>query len=93
MPENIHNHRSGRTNDPQLVLDGVVKETSYGEMIVFSLPLALFEVVFLANIPPEGQETTKIYAKFKIRKPSFRNVEHTNQTRADREDVREDNDE
>src|SRR5258708_24105347 len=32
-------------------------------------------VVFLANIPPEGQETTKIYAKFKIR----RSEEHTSE--------------
>jgi len=54
--------------DPhQVVIWGNVKPTkSDSEMIVFYVNLFLFKLVFIVNIPGEGENRAKIYMKFRL---------------------------
>jgi hypothetical protein len=58
-----------RIKDPQIVLEGIVKpcrNNDTREIIVATLLLSLFEVVLVINVPVEGEDKVKIYAKFKV---------------------------
>ena len=61
-----------KTNDPQVVVSGSVKQgRAGGEIITFSLRLSLIELVFIVPIPEdENQLTVPIYVKHKVRWPS-----------------------
>lgn len=56
-----------KTNDPQVTVTGRLKDTANGEMIVFHLNLMFFQLVFLVNIPGEGEVEAPVYVKFKVR--------------------------
>ena len=58
-----------RQQDPQIVVTARVKEGSKGELLVFSIPLGLFELVCIANIPAEGENEAPVYVKHKVRRP------------------------
>lgn len=58
-----------RTDDPQITVRSTVKETSKGEMLVFQFDLGLFQIVCLANIPDDGEESAPVYVKFKVGRP------------------------
>lgn len=80
-----------KTNDPQTVLTGKIKQGSQCELITFNFNLGLFQVAFIVNLPTDDEATeTKIYAKWKLA-PLHRNEnENRGQTRQDREEVRDD---
>jgi hypothetical protein len=62
-----------RTNDPQIVVTGTIKEGSQGELLTFSIPLGkYFELVCIANIPADGETQAPVYVKHKIRNHSPR---------------------
>lgn len=54
--------------DPQLVLSGTLKEGTKFDYIVFTIPLALFEIVCIVHIPPDGEVLSKVFCKFKVRR-------------------------
>jgi len=54
--------------DPQVILTGMLKESDRSEMIVFTIPLALFEIVCIVPIPDEGTKTVPVYAKFRVKR-------------------------
>jgi len=59
-----------KTFDPQVVVTGTLKPAEGGksEIIVFTVPLALFELVCIVNIPPEGETNAPCYIKFKVKR-------------------------
>lgn len=68
-----HTHTSGprrkfKTNDPQLTVEGQLKPGEHTDLIIFTIPLAFFEIVCIVNIPPEGETAAPVYCKFKINK-------------------------
>lgn len=64
---NLHPFR--RQQDPQVTVTGRIKQGAKGELIVFTVPLALFELVCIVNIPAEGDEEAPVYCKFKVKRP------------------------
>jgi hypothetical protein len=61
-----------KTDDPQIIVTGELKEGAKSDLIVFSLRLALFELVCIVNIPPEGETRAPVYCKFKVRKNYYK---------------------
>lgn len=55
-----------RTNDPQTVATGTIKEGPNGDLLVIPIRLGFFELVVLANIPAEGEKSAPAYVKWKI---------------------------
>jgi hypothetical protein len=55
-----------KTNDPQIKVTGRLKKGANNDLITFSIPLAFFEIVCIANIPFEGTDEAPVYVKFKI---------------------------
>jgi hypothetical protein len=43
-----------------------LKETDHGEILVFTIRLALFRLVCIVNIPPEGETEAPVYVKFRL---------------------------
>jgi len=62
--------RKFKTNDPQLTVEGQLKAGEHTDLIVFTIPLAFFEIVCIVNIPPEGETTAPVYCKFKVQRPN-----------------------
>ena len=60
------------SRDPQLTVDGEYKVGERSDMIVFTIPIAFFELVCIAIVPPEGSDKTKVYVKFKMARPQRR---------------------
>jgi hypothetical protein len=52
--------------DPQLKLQGTLKSGENADVIVFSVHLALFEMVCIVTVPPDGETIAPVYVKFKI---------------------------
>lgn len=63
--------------DPQLRVQGILKYGEKADIIVFTIPLALFELVCIVTIPPEGETIAPVYVKFKIKKPWLENGQDT----------------
>lgn len=61
-------HDNGRKRDPQIVVTGQLKEGPRADVIVFSIPLALLELVCIVTIPAEGTSVVPVYVKFKIKR-------------------------
>lgn len=74
-----------KTNDPQLTVQGKLKQGTQGELICFSVRLMFFELACIVNIPADGEDTAPVYCKFKVRHPEQDNRRPT-QTAADRND-------
>ena len=56
-----------RKKDPQIIVTGTVKQGEKSEMIVFSIPLALFEIVCIVTIPNEDEaKLVPVYVKFRV---------------------------
>ena len=55
--------------DPQMVLPATVKQSERSEVIVFSIPLGLFELCCIVPIPSEDSDKTTAYVKFKVNAP------------------------
>jgi hypothetical protein len=60
---------SVKTNDPQCVVTGHLKQGKQGELICFTVRLAFFELAVIVNIPAEGETSAPVYCKFKVRHP------------------------
>ena len=56
-----------RVSDPQIVVTGTIKQSNRSEVIVFTIPLALIELVCVATIPEEGTKFAPVYVKFRIK--------------------------
>lgn len=54
------------SKDPQIIVQGTLKEREKGDLITFSIRLGFFEVVCIVNIPEEGSTTAPVYVKYKI---------------------------
>jgi hypothetical protein len=80
--------------DPQITTTGTLKESSAGgEIITFSIYLALFELVCIVNVPPDGTDQAPVYIKFKTRRPQPRqDRENRNYERRNRNYELEDED-
>jgi hypothetical protein len=61
-----------KTYDPQVTVTAElkpnVKDPDGPELLVFSIPLVFFELTCIIPIPPDGQNTTPVYVKFRIDK-------------------------
>lgn len=55
-----------RTQDPQIIVSGMLKEGERSDIIVFSIPLALFEIVCIVTVPAEGTKVAPVYVKFRV---------------------------
>lgn len=58
--------RIKKGTDPQIVVQGHLKSGENSDIIVFSIPLALFEIVCIVTIPSEGETRAPVYCKFKV---------------------------
>lgn len=61
-------YKKVRTNDPQLKVTGQFRSGPNSDVITFSISLALFEIVCIVTVPPEGERTAPVYIKFKTRR-------------------------
>lgn len=78
-----------RTNDPQIVVTGTIKEGSQGELLTFTIPLGkYFELVCIANIPAEGDTQAPVYVKHKIRFHSPRPQGASDSDKGDKESAK-----
>lgn len=57
-----------RFSDPQVVVMGSIKHGEKSDIIVFKVPLALFELVCIVTIPEEGAKSAPVYIKFRVNK-------------------------
>lgn len=55
-----------RRDDPQLIVTGMLKEGDRSDIIVFSIPLALFELICIVTVPSEGTKVAPVYVKFRV---------------------------
>jgi len=55
-----------RKDDPQVTVTGSLKEGEKSDVITFTIPLALFEIVCIVPIPREGTWTVPVYCKFRV---------------------------
>jgi hypothetical protein len=52
---------------PQIKLTAKLKENSVGgEILTFVLNLEFFQLIFIVNIPSEGETESVVYCKFKL---------------------------
>lgn len=65
-PDFFISGRKARTPDPQIVVTGRYKEGAKGDLIIFTIPLALFQIVCIVNVPGEDEEEAPVYVKFKV---------------------------
>ena len=56
-------HRS----DPQVVVTGHLKEGENTDVIVFTIPLGIFEIVCIVTVPAEGTKFAPVYLKLRIK--------------------------
>lgn len=55
-------------DDPQITVTSTLKAGEKSDLIIFTIPLALFELVCIVVIPPEDKTTAPVYIKFKLKK-------------------------
>jgi len=58
-------------HDPRFEVQATLKEGPNSDIIVFSLPILLFEMTFIVTIPEVGKNLAPVYIKHKIKKPGF----------------------
>lgn len=80
---------SVKTNDPQTTVTAYLKEGKCGELLTFAVFLGQFELVAIVNIPEEGQTTSPVYIKYKVRHQNQKTKEQGD-ARTDRDDNHED---
>lgn len=62
--------RKFKTNDPQTVVTGKLKQGSKTDIIVFPINLGLIEIIAIANVPLEGAIEAPVYLKWKVNNPN-----------------------
>jgi hypothetical protein len=67
---NFRPQRKDPRDDTQVVIRGSVKNGREGELVVFTLKLLFFSLIFLVNVPKPGQRETIIYCKFRLNNKS-----------------------
>jgi len=60
------NDNDVRNTDPQVVLTGMLKAGERSDVIVFKIPLALFELICIVTVPEEGTKIAPVYVKFRV---------------------------
>jgi len=80
-----------KTNDPQTIVTGHLKEGNGGELITFSVRLGFFELVCIVNIPADGETRAPVYCKYKISAPRLDrdNGDNGRQTPSDKTEARD----
>jgi hypothetical protein len=58
--------RKVRTNDPQVIVTGRLKEGEKNDCITFSIPLGYFELVCIVSLPYAEAKEAPVYLKYKI---------------------------
>ena len=66
--DNVLTHEPTRVSDPQVVVMGTLKNGERSDVIVFKIPLSLFEIVCIVTIPEEGTKSAPVYIKFRVNK-------------------------
>lgn len=56
-----------RKEDPQQIVTGILKAGGRSEVIVFTIPLALFEIVCIVTVPEQGTTVAPVYLKFRVK--------------------------
>ena len=59
-----------KTNDLQTIVQGKLKSGENNDMIVATIPLGLFELVCIINIPFNEMTEAPVYVKWKVKHPS-----------------------
>jgi hypothetical protein len=75
-----------RGMDPQIKLLATVKPSTRNEdveIMTFSYRLALFEAVFIVNLPEEGQDKVPVYVKHKVNEPQQHDESHERASESD----------
>jgi hypothetical protein len=74
-PPNGHTNGNGRpyssfrkTFDPQIIVEGTLKEGPKSDYITFRLRLLIVDLVVIVTIPEEGKHVAPVYVKFRIDK-------------------------
>jgi hypothetical protein len=63
---NVITHDRERVSDPQQVVMGTLKNGERSDVIVFKIPLSMFEIVCIVTIPEEGTKSAPVYVKFRV---------------------------
>ena len=63
---NAYAPNGSRRRDPQVVVQGELRQGPVVDLIVFRLNLLLLELTFIVNVPPDGETTAPVYVKFRV---------------------------
>lgn len=55
---------NARTNDPQITLEGRLKQGERSDVITFRMDFYLLSLVFIVTIPEQGSFIAPVYVKF-----------------------------
>jgi hypothetical protein len=58
-------------NDPQDTVKARLIDTSVGKALTFSVPLGLFNLHFICNIPHDGETEASVYVHHQVRRNRF----------------------
>lgn len=64
-PANEH-RRPRKRNDPQIIVEGRLKNGPVSDCITFRMKVLIVELTFIVTIPPEGETKCPVYVKFRI---------------------------
>ena len=62
----MNNTNNERVQDPQIIVSGMLKEGERSDVIVFTIPLSIFELVCIVTVPAEGMKVAPVYIKFRV---------------------------
>ena len=70
MNSSMNGHRfpPKKYSDPQIIVEGTLKEGERSDYITFRLRFLIVDLVLIVTIPEEGQTKAPVYVKFKIDK-------------------------
>ena len=55
-----------KTFDPQIILEGNLRQGAKADVIVFKLRILIVDVTCVVTIPPDGETKAPVYVKFRI---------------------------
>jgi hypothetical protein len=58
--------KTDSSDDPQLKLTANLVEKADKDLLIFNLRLAHFRLMFICQLPLEGEKTAPVYVKFKV---------------------------
>lgn len=59
---------NARMNDPQITLEGRLKQGERSDIITFRMDFYMLSLVFIVTIPAEGSMVAPVYVKFVLPK-------------------------